>query len=804
MEMHYRGNIVVQINTAEIGQYSANLFLQGHRLTGTTHFRDFEIDSVLDPDIMEGRLELYNGDQLIISRPWLLAFKTGRVDLHLPDDIQVEDSSMVVKLVIENFSYSDSKYQSFLEIVEIINYYYAFAEILKEMNTSIEKEGLQRSQKFSQLLVSREEIRRVNKYAASFNFQKNLNLEYNDPLQLLALLGDSKRLERRAITLTNQAAKSTVKGLLEDRKLFCAGYPGISEKYIDQSTMFQPHIAAGFGRVARMIPDEESQAMLAMADSVYGVFNHLTTQSIYQDIYNGFVVLADTLLVRNQYVACLDVLYNARVIENWSVDVTESINYLDIYVAALEGLMTSYLKVATMAYRKGSVLMADKYYANARDLYNQHKEIVMGKSIATEAFLEFIDEQVAWSYKMIEDEKYYDAIAAIEKANKTSEENGIAVVHLGFDKVYQMGYSGVFESKMDSILQLVEQANLTDALQMMENAKKYSDKNLGNSRDAVRSQFADPAQEIIDQYYQKGIYLLKTPHPEDALEYLIMARSIKQQYLELNDPVLDSLINSAAVPVILKLVSKGEFDTWANRMDLATESYQKALNLQESYEQLDNPEVVEAMEGFKLKIDQRVCVNLSNECFTLEKKAKNRIANKKYAEASQYVEEALSAISIFPDCDINKDKFTEIINQYDDAFEYARFISQLESLLKGDDYQAILSSFFSLESFYRDQNIARFEIEEPNLYKLVKDQNDMDFVIVTAEYFVDKSDFTQAFRYLEFLKQNNVDPKLVKSLQQNIALGLSLEDGQSVKEEKLLKYTKGDKWFRFFKSAYMK
>ena len=65
--------------------------------------------------------------------------------------------------------------------------------------------------------------------------------------------------------------------------------------------------------------------------------------------------------------------------------------------------------------------------------------------------------------------------------------------------------------------------------------------------------------------------------------------------------------------------------------------------------------------------------------------------------------------------------------------------------------------------------------------------------------------FEDAMECLEFARNNGVSSKQTKDIQELIATGYAKADGLSAdeKKEKVNDYTHGDKWYRYFKSAYL-
>ncbi len=146
VEIKVRANMLIQLNRAEIGQVSATLVLTNYNLTGELFFRDFLLDSLLMPDIIEGRIILYEKDRKLVSRPWLLASRSGRVDLHVPDSISVSEDDLRVEIRIDQLLYSQQQFEAFERFAILINRYYSFVSVLTDLVETYRKNDLGKDQ----------------------------------------------------------------------------------------------------------------------------------------------------------------------------------------------------------------------------------------------------------------------------------------------------------------------------------------------------------------------------------------------------------------------------------------------------------------------------------------------------------------------------------------------------------------------------------------------------------------------------------------------------------------------------------
>ena len=806
VNINVKANLLVSLNKADVGRLSANIVLQDHIVGGETFFRDFSIDSLIMPDVIEGNLKLFIGNKLIASQPWLIAFNTGHMQMFISDTVQIEAGNLKVELEVNRFDYSDKRYTDYINKTNLINAYYSFHMVLSEMLERFKSTGLSKNQNPSYLFISWEEINRVNNYAGRYHFSDKLNLTAYDPLKFNALYEKSIRLARRANTLKGWLTKSSAVGVFDDKNDFCHGFAALSAYYLMRANNHQPYIASGFSEVARVITGDDVKQMLKDASSIYDVFNKIENTPTIQSVYNYFIEFADSTLNSNKYVATLDLLYNAGLMLEWFDETTKSPEYDRIYRNAIDGLMSSYLKVATMAFRNESFFMAEKYYEKALDVYELHSDNLKGEKLASDAFLSFIQRQTEMSYKMIEDQEYFKAINLLNRAEQIGFEQELNLNQHQLDSAYSLSYTGLYDRKLDTVESMLNSNELDEALMVLDRTDQFKQEKNGYLKDVNQLHFKFLAQALFDTYYQQGNSLMNSDMPEKALFTYIKAKSINDKYIHKPNAQLDSLIYHATVPVILDLVKQAEFEVWANRIDKANELLDKATEIQQKYKQEGNIEINEAISGLQLKIDQRHCINLSNECFAIGKRAENRINSKKYDEAWDILKTGRQLITQNPECKINGEKIKKLLLENQDIFSYYNLVGSINTSFEDKEYELAVAQLVELSEIYNNRNIRRFGIQSTEPRTFIHRQNNIELTMAGLNHYLEKDQYKIAFTYLQLLKQQGAIAKETRTIQQVIGKGMAKEDdaNNQNKVEQINTYTKNDKWYRYFKKAYLR
>lgn len=798
--VYFKGRILIQTNQSD-GHLFAYSKLIDYSLSGEDHFRGFAIDSLLVPSALSGVLRFTDDDLVSIEVPVELLLSGGVIDL---SELNVSPDSLAklkARIKVEKFVYTEEQWEAFQDKAQLINLYYAYNEILDRLIEKFQQEGIHRNQSGSKVFLAWHEISRINSYIKSHDFSANLNLRQNDPKNFLSNVAKSYRLEKRANTLFVQVLNLKSKSSLYGKKIYCRGLTDLSINYSKLAALYQPYIASGFDQVVRIFPNEVEFERIKKAAGFYDVFNKIDSVSTTQNIYNNYIQSAIETNKSEKFVLTLDLLYNAALISDNFQEVNKSVLQNQIYARTLDGLMSSYLHVAIMAYGAGSFDMADVYYRKAMDIYQLHQVNLGGEALSANSFLSFIEQQVDLAYGLMTDEKFRDGLRLVDQANSISNTHGLDYNGSYLDSAYTIGYLGIFKEKLDSVGNLIESTKIEQALSALEFAANFSEEKDNYIHGTGDDELKKHAQSLFDIYLNRGNRLMKSKQAEEALFAFLDAQSINELYLQEDYSQLDSLIYHATVPVILELLKKAEFEIWTNRMDNANLLLIKALALQEKYDQKDNPELITAFAALQFKIRNRACVNLGNKIFELQKKSENRTKSKKYAEADSFVKEAFALLHEKPECEIDSSRMSETKQKYRAVFIFSNLMSSIENEFQAGDFRKTVLDFTQAVDFYRANNIDKFGVDKPDLRKFVSQTNSKGLTAACVEFTIQQHNFDEAFFYLNSLKDAGVPSKETKELQKEIGTGLS-KNGNT--RDQLEKFTKGDKWFRYFRTTYLK
>jgi len=801
VKIDFQANVFISIQQdSSNGQQNLRLKILNKKVSGDTYFRDFAIDSLLMPSRVSCTVSLQKSKDTLISFPVELSTFNSTIIKVLPDSLLLNADLLVAGINISSVSYRGRE-MAFNEFSKLINLYYAYNEILRELIDEYDAVSLNRKQGSVDVFIAWHQISRVNNYIQQYDFAGKLNLDKNDPQGFLKHHATVQRMEKRATTLFHQILKENKKGQLAEKGRYCSAYTQLSQKYLDRAHQQQPYIASGFEEVAQIFPSTEEKNKLTEVTALFDVFNRLGNASTPQIIYTNFLDLAQQAFDKNQFVVTLQLLKNAEQIEEWFDEVNISSTHSMLYNQSLDGVMTSFLRVAIIANRAGRFEMADKYYDKALLIYEEFGSAYFGNETGNLSFLHFTEQQVELSRALLADGEYQKAFALLNQARNIRKCESVKTGCPQIDSLISISLWGKFEQKMDTVDNWISRHEYDTALVYLAAAKQFVLHYENYFQPCPTQELSQPATILFEAFYTWGEDLLESKQPEKALAFFLKAQDVEGEYLPTADTRLKILVYNATVPVILHQIDKAEFETWANRMSNADSIYLEAKQLQHDYQQENNEELGAAFVALETKMEQRKCVDLNYRVKNLNTLIVNRVESGKFDLAARFLHEADSLICNHPNCKIDSLETRKMEKKYAALFEYLDRLKKESQYESEADYDAVIAEYLSICHFYADNNLGQFRIDKPSLYGFVRSAGNPKLTQKTVRYYAQNEDYMNAFRFLDLMKKQNIPARETKELQQLVGNGIGSMEKSGTIENQLLEPVRDDDWFRNFQYA---
>ncbi len=800
VSIYLKGDLLVSVKKDKDGHLFSYVKMLHAKISGDVEFRSFPIDSLLMPKAFEGYLYIYYGKKLLAKIPVEMLLSGGVLDLESIEYAIPDFDHLQAEIEVTRFYFSDDQFQQYMDLANAINMYYSYNEVMRLLLDDPEKSRLNRGMSSAATFIAWHEINRVKSYIELHELKNILHLEKYDPAQFLDKKEKLFRLERRASTLFIKELEAGKRGKLSDRDKYCHDYIGLSLKYINLTTNYQPNMVAAFNEMVHIYPVEQDLQRMSNAAAFYDIFKITGVAPTTQRIYNYFVDEATSELKKQEFLNALALIKNARQLELFFTSISGSDKLTEVYVQSLDGLMSSFLQVSVMAYKSRNFKMAKRYYRNAQKIYDEHAALLGNDEMVANSFRLFVEKQVELAGLLLDDESYGEAITLLDDAKNMAEKHDLPIGQLNLDSGYRKGFTGIYERLVDSVEYYLELEKQENSLSLLLSSTEFEQEHASYLQRDER--IVSYAYILYDKFYESGLAKLQGKHPEQAIVYLQQADKINNLILHQKETDIDSLISAAVVPVINDYIKKAEFEVWANRLENAEKIRQKAVELQQKYGLEENKEINSAISSLGEKIRLRVCVSLQYKADNTCRVVENRIKAGKIGEAEQKLTAMERLLAGHPECVFDRKGIDSLRKTYGHLFTYYKMADHLTENVTGRPFEDLLATYDQLQKDYATYKLNRYIRELPELTVLVNKYGDSRTAGEAVIHYLDTGDYKQAFAYLKIWKNKGADARTTKYIQKKVGEGLC--SGVRDKKTYISNLTGDDPYYKALRSACIK
>ncbi|MFH0894793.1 MAG: hypothetical protein V2A54_10195, partial [Bacteroidota bacterium] len=141
------------------------------------------------------------------------------------------------------------------------------------------------------------------------------------------------------------------------------------------------------------------------------------------------------------------------------------------------------------------------------------------------------------------------------------------------------------------------------------------------------------------------------------------------------------------------------------------------------------------------------------------------------------------------------------------AVTYQKLLLQNGEALKRGDFKQVVDGYLSAETYFKQFTLSRFNIPYVSLFDYTKSCNDNNYILFVINWYSEKKDYDNAFGLLKTLCDRRYPANYTKNIQTSLGTAVALRDHDKMPttsgKAKVLEYTLGNKWYKYFKKAYV-
>jgi len=808
-----------RINETEPGKYSATFEIMDAGCNGDVFYKGFSIADVLIPTNCSFTFSVFS-DKAIPLYQTTVSDGILSPGYNILASYKFSDSSALKKFNtrVENFAfhYDENSISRFNSKLKLIDEYFLSGTTIDQCLAKIKEIDYGNTDMIIVYDISLKELEKNSEELYNKGFPGKLNLVDYDPVQFIdkynklseTLFNTRNQLN---LKLENLDKLYYEKGLAEVEKAETAK----AKMYFNRSVLYNPDFVPSQLEVAKILYHCDS--LNAAADKISQI---LRTLKPTPDIYHQVILYTDS--VYNRMLATGNE-YNKLEKYNEAIEVLEKcVSFCDglpgyscgekhvkSLAAARFGIYQSYLSVSQKAIDNGKYELAEIYISDARNYQKSYSSFIINDAEAVTKLDKIMAAYVAMGDTLISEKKYEKGLLYLEKAKNISEKNKLALPE-NFEKSISKARTGIYTSMLKKCshqigLRLIEPAEKT-LNEAVDYQNKYSE--IIQPSKGVDSLFVKIRYYQYEDLINSGLINQNMGNNQTALQYYDQAKKLEQEYHFKQNPMLDSLIQTSAKPMIETQIILIEKLITAAKTDSAI-SLNDRISKSMAIHGLSNDSGLMAKARLlKKNIYDLRCGQAKNIFDDRMKQANMAVARQHFMESDSLYSQAITVSDSFADCRIDANSAIDGKKTYLLPCNYQKMILKASTALNHDDYNTFLYNYSEAENFYINIQLNNYGLVHQKLTDLVAVSSDTSLIFAATDFMIQQNRPEDALRCLKTLQKMNYDALMTKSMQLQSGAMMARKDhavnASSQPSVLVVSYAGNDKWLSYFRASYIK
>ncbi|MBN1338424.1 MAG: hypothetical protein JXA03_03825 [Bacteroidales bacterium] len=535
------------------------------------------------------------------------------------------------------------------------------------------------------------------------------------------------------------------------------------------------------------------------------------TASFFNNVFKGYLTKAQYYIENQNFKTASDLLKNATGLYDLSGKQGYPVALNTMRSRSDYGIYNSYLTIAERAIQAGNYNMAETYVRRADEFQKSNAITIISGEEVKRSYENLIDLFIQKAEVFMQNEKYGDALFCFNK----TEELSLTISRFNFDYAIEHGIleakNGYYCDLLNTASGLMKSNDPYMAEYYFLQAKNYREQNKTVIRTvALEKEIENSlAQKKFYDLYSNGIQLLGEKNYLTSHEYLYEAWRMKEQYEWPGAPAVIPHLNETAKYAILKQIEKGQAAIISDSVTLAEEHLHTALKLIAEFGLVESPELNDATDNLKNKIEAKKCQQKQLIIEKLIHEARVASLNIRYAESMDILNKALEISAKCVSCDFSEsDSIVHAsVNSIMPAALYQMSCEEAAHTLETNDFTGFAHALKRILMIYDELTNRGHIIEKAPLSALISDPYFENKLRISLDHFFTENNFAGCLDILKIFSKNGYPPREFAGFQEKLAACMAKNDlltGPPVNpEHKLMEHTGNSEWFRPFNKTYL-
>ncbi len=827
--MHYTEDL--KVIKRDSNRYSIHYELKNLYCDGDVYYRSFNISDILVPALTDFKLEIYRKNQQsqggMARRTLIQASFYENMELHsnlgyfkvleIPFTDTINDLFYEIETKDIQFYHSRNVLNEFQKRQELVSLYYESDPLMEEMMTRLMTFDFSNIDKLPYYDIKLKEIEQTLAELDAYALPLNLSLAQNDPIQFIPKFQELNAQCHRKRTEINQLLANLDQIFHQKGMDFLImGKIETAVEYYNKAIQVNAFFAPSHYQLAKL--DFNSGAIDAAAERVtasLGTMNpdpntHNLLIDLAKAIYQQYFANGTKAIEEKKFSEANEILEKTKFFCTSTSGIYCDEKLEKSIAQAKYGIFQSYLSVVYKALDNNKLKMAENYTEEARKYQEENAAYIISQSEIKQAFRDITEKYAQLAAEMNKNKNFDQALEQITEAEKICARELDNTPPKSLEEQKSIALSGKYAQMIKKTQSAYDNKQYKEAENILNQAIAFRETNQNYISASLKEKELMPA--IQYEFYADFIYQGKSKFSaqayQQALDLFVQAENLSKNYAFKKYDSLSYFIQQAAKPIVLDDIKKGNLKVWGNNLEEAREIYKQCVEKQEKYLLTKDAEINKELETFGEKIFSQECSNAQTAFDNSVEKARINIQEFKFIQAESDLNNARTISIENTSCNIKDQVVTDILLRINPGIQYQKLLLEVEEHIKRNSYASAYEKHKQAGEYFKKQKLENLGLQHLDFTEIALKYNNNNLIAYCCDLSIKNKEYKKAFELLSILEKRSYPRNYSRDFQESIATQLAIidyeENPQGNFKLNIMKYTAGNKWYKYFSKTYKK
>lgn len=319
--------------------------------------------------------------------------------------------------------------------------------------------------------------------------------------------------------------------------------------------------------------------------------------------------------------------------------------------------------------------------------------------------------------------------------------------------------------------------------------------------------FIDANQLKYRQLIEAGDEAMHNYAPREAIAFYKEAIQLSDNIAITPNLAIGDKIKKAAVALCITYCNHGETQIDALQIDKAFHYLNKAKSIAAQYDVSNDEDVLKHIKSLEDALNQGECSKAMYQFNIQLNAAQKLIDTKDFVNAEKALEKTKEIAKSHNECNLPDSIAAQLSENIRPIKNYQISMQDIDQLIDQKSFANALEEYDYITTYYNDSIPDKYNVILVPMYDFIANNKNSGLKDYAIRYYIEGNDTEQSLKLLYILYQEEYIAEWAKKSQIALGVQLAMNDFKTnpnlSAEQKVLKYTKDDKWFNDLKKAYL-